>query len=87
MRVLYLMYWLRNYPQDRSTRPGPTDQKSGAPIPNRADVCLVPAKISPLGGALGAYCRLLRGVSDNRHHPHVDSEMNRRIDSRVYAGT
>jgi transposase len=40
-------------------KPGQTEQTRGVPGPGRADLCRVPADVSPLGGPLGAPCGLL----------------------------
>ena len=39
---------------------GRSDQKSGAPLPSRAHLCLVPEEVSPSGRPVGAYCRMFR---------------------------
>src|SRR5215217_6515211 len=50
---------------------GKTDKASGAAIPSRAHLCLVPEEVSSFGGALGAACRVLRGIPDSRHDSHL----------------
>ena len=40
-------------------KPWQTHQTSGAAVPSRADICLVPEEISSFGRAVGAHCGML----------------------------
>ena len=50
-------------------------------VPSRAHLCLVPEEISSPGGPVGAYRRLLRGISYDRHDPYLDPQTHSGIDS------
>jgi hypothetical protein len=55
----------------RAASCGGADQTGYPSLPSRADICLVPTQVSPLGRALGTYRCLLYRVSCYCHDSHV----------------
>jgi hypothetical protein len=72
--------------QTRVEEPQPAreaNQKGRPSLPSRADICLVPAQVLPLGRPLGTSRSLLQHVSHHRDDASVGPSVNSGINSRI----